>query len=246
LVRRELARSRSDAQELIAGSRVVVGGMPTPKPSSLVSPDTPIELTSDEKQWVSRGAQKMLAALDAFPVDPEGRDVLDVGASTGGFTEVMLARGARAVMALDVGRGQLHESLRSDPRVISRERTNFRLIDPGSLEGAPFPLVTADLSFISLCAVASNLAAVAADGADLILLVKPQFEAGKGEIGSGGVVRGQETRERAVEKVLACLASAGLGARGIIRSPIEGRDGNVEYLLWLRKGEDRLPLEVPT
>lgn len=219
--------------------------MPAPKAASLVSPDTPIELASDEKRWVSRGALKLLAALQAFPVDPEGKDALDVGASTGGFSEVLLAGGARSVTAVDVGRAQLHESLVSDPRVDSLERTNFRLIDPGSLEKSPFAIVVADLSFISLCAVATNLAAVSSDKGDLILLVKPQFEAGKGEVGGGGVVRRQETRDRVVDKVCDCLEKAGLGARGIIRSPIEGRDGNVEYLLWLRKGEDRIALEVP-
>jgi 23S rRNA (cytidine1920-2'-O)/16S rRNA (cytidine1409-2'-O)-methyltransferase len=219
--------------------------MPAPKPASLVSSETHIELVSDEKRWVSRGAYKMLAALESFPVDPEGRDVLDVGASTGGFTEVMLARGADSVTALDVGRGQLHESLRADPRVIAMERTNFRLIDPATLEKSPFPIVVADLSFISLCAVAINLAGATADGGDLVLLVKPQFEAGKGEVGRGGVVRSQQTRDRAIERVLDCLDEAGLGARGIIRSPIEGRDGNIEYLLWLRKGEESLDLEVP-
>jgi 23S rRNA (cytidine1920-2'-O)/16S rRNA (cytidine1409-2'-O)-methyltransferase len=219
--------------------------MPVPKPASLVSADTPIELVSDEKRWVSRGAHKLLAALEAFPVDPEGKDALDVGASTGGFTEVLLAAGARSVTALDVGRAQLHESLRADPRVDSLERTNFRLIDPGSLEKMPFSIVVADLSFISICAVAANLAAVSSDKGHLILLVKPQFEAGKGEVGGGGVVRRQETRDRVVDEVCECLERAGLGARGIIRSPIEGRDGNVEYLLWLRKGEDRIALEVP-
>jgi 23S rRNA (cytidine1920-2'-O)/16S rRNA (cytidine1409-2'-O)-methyltransferase len=219
--------------------------MPVPKAASLVSPGTPIELGSEERQWVSRGAHKLLAALDAFPVDPAGKDVLDVGSSTGGFTEVLLERGAASVTALDVGRAQLHERLRGDPRVVSLERTNFRLVDPGDLAKAPYPIVVADLSFISLCAVAANLAAVARDGADLIVLVKPQFEAGKGDVGSGGVVRRQETRVRVVDQVCDCLGRAGLGARGIIRSPIEGRDGNVEYLLWLRKGGDRLPLEVP-
>jgi 23S rRNA (cytidine1920-2'-O)/16S rRNA (cytidine1409-2'-O)-methyltransferase len=219
--------------------------MPVPKAASLVSPGIPIELGSEERQWVSRGAHKLLAALDAFPVDPAGKDVLDVGSSTGGFTEVLLERGAASVTALDVGRAQLHERLRGDPRVVSLERTNFRLVDPGDLAKAPYPIVVADLSFISLCAVAANLAAVARDGADLIVLVKPQFEAGKGDVGSGGVVRRQETRVRVVDQVCDCLGRAGLGARGIIRSPIEGRDGNVEYLLWLRKGGDRLPLEVP-
>ncbi len=244
-MRRELARSRSEAQRLITESRILVAGIPTPKPASLVSPDTPIELQSDEKRWVSRGAHKMLAALDAFPVDPEGKDVLDVGASTGGFTEVMLERGARSVTALDVGRAQLHESLRSDRRVIPLDRTNFRLVETGTLENAPFPIVVADLSFISLCAGAATLAVAAAEGGDLIVLVKPQFEAGKGEIGSGGVVRRQETRESAVKQVSDCLGRVGLGSRGIIRSPIEGRDGNVEYLLWLRKGDHGVALEVP-
>jgi 23S rRNA (cytidine1920-2'-O)/16S rRNA (cytidine1409-2'-O)-methyltransferase len=218
--------------------------MPTPKPASLVSPDTPISLVADERKWVSRGALKLLAALDAFPIDPTDRVVLDVGASTGGFTEVALERGARSVTALDVGRAQLHERLRKDPRVVSLERTNFRLVDVAQLDG-PYPVIVADLSFISLCAVAAKLAEAAADGADLVVLVKPQFEAGKGNVGHGGVVRDRGVRERAVREVIECLEKAGLGACGIIRSPIEGRDGNVEYLLWLRKGDEGIALEVP-
>jgi 23S rRNA (cytidine1920-2'-O)/16S rRNA (cytidine1409-2'-O)-methyltransferase len=218
--------------------------MPTPKPASLVSADTSISLVTDERKWVSRGAFKLLAALDAFPVDPTDKVVLDVGASTGGFTEAALERGARSVTALDVGRGQLHERLRKDPRVVSLERTNFRLVDLAELDG-PYPIIVADLSFISLCSVAAKLEAVAADGADFVLLVKPQFEAGKGNVGHGGVVRDQEMREQAVRRVIQCLEEAGLGACGILRSPIEGRDGNVEYLLWLRKGEKGNALEVP-
>jgi len=245
MVRRKLAVSRSEAQELITESKVLVGGMPTPKPSTLVAADTPIELVSEERRWVSRGAFKLLAALEAFPVDIAGKTVLDVGSSTGGFTDVALESGAVSVTALDVGRAQLHESLQRDPRVISMERTNFRLVDPDVI-GSPFPVVVADLSFISLCAVAANLAAAAEDGADLILLVKPQFEAGRGQVGSGGVVRNQMIRDEAVARVINCLQDVGLGARGLIRSPIEGRDGNVEYLLWLRKGEDGIALEVPS
>jgi len=218
--------------------------MPTPKPASLVSADTPISLVTDERRWVSRGALKLLAALDAFPVDPTDKVVLDVGASTGGFTEVALDRGARSVTALDVGRAQLHERLRIDPRVVSLERTNFRTVDLSRLD-VPYPIIVADVSFISLCAIATKLEEAAAIGADLILLVKPQFEAGKGSVGHGGVVRDHEVRERAVRDVINCLEEAGLGACGIIRSPIEGRDGNVEYLLWLRKGDKGIALEVP-
>jgi 23S rRNA (cytidine1920-2'-O)/16S rRNA (cytidine1409-2'-O)-methyltransferase len=218
--------------------------MPTPKPASLVSADTPISLVADERKWVSRGAFKLHAALDAFPVDLTNKVVLDVGASTGGFTEVALDRGARSVTALDVGRAQLHERLRKDPRVESLERTNFRTVDLSRLD-VPYPIIVADVSFISLCALAAKLEGAAADGADLILLVKPQFEAGKGNVGHGGVVRDREVRERAVRDVIKCLEAAGLGACGIIRSPIEGRDGNVEYLLWLRKGDERIDLEVP-
>jgi 23S rRNA (cytidine1920-2'-O)/16S rRNA (cytidine1409-2'-O)-methyltransferase len=218
--------------------------MPTPKPASLVGADTPIELVSAGRRWVSRGALKLIAALETFPVDPRGHSALDVGASTGGFTEVLLDRGADSVVALDVGRGQLHERLRADPRVTSLERTNFRLVDTGEV-GGPFPLVVADLSFISLCAVAEKLAGAAEDSGDVIVLIKPQFEAGKGNVGRGGVVQDHEVREGAVKKVIECLGAAGLGARGLIRSPIEGGDGNVEYLLWLRKGEPGRPLEVP-
>jgi 23S rRNA (cytidine1920-2'-O)/16S rRNA (cytidine1409-2'-O)-methyltransferase len=244
LVRRDLARSRTEAQRLISESKIVVGGMPTPKASSLVAADTRIELVSEERRWVSRGALKLIAALEAFPIDLAGKRVLDVGSSTGGFTEAALDRGAASVTALDVGRAQLHESLSRDPRVVSMERTNFRLVDVDDL-GAPFPVVVADLSFISLCTVAGKLAAASADGGDLVLLVKPQFEAGKGQVGRGGVVRDQTVRDRAVRQVIGCLAEVGLGALGLIRSPIEGRDGNVEYLLWLRKGEPGLGLEVP-
>jgi 23S rRNA (cytidine1920-2'-O)/16S rRNA (cytidine1409-2'-O)-methyltransferase len=243
-VRRDLARSKTEAQQLISESKVVVGGMPTPKAASLVAADTPIELVSEERRWVSRGALKLIAALEAFPIDLGGKKVLDVGSSTGGFTEVALDRGAASVTALDVGRAQLHESLSRDPRVVSIERTNFRLVDVDDL-GAPFPVVVADLSFISLCTVAGKLAAACADGGDLVLLVKPQFEAGKGQVGRGGVVRDQTIRDRVVRQVIGCLGEVGLGAVGLIRSPIEGRDGNVEYLLWLRKGEPGLGLEVP-
>lgn len=235
LVRRELAGTRSEAQRLIDAGVVRVRGISAPKSSSLVAAEQPISIESLEKTWVSRGALKLLSALDAFPIEVAGRRALDIGASTGGFTEVLLERGAQSVLALDVGRAQLHERLRGDPRVVSMERTNFRLVDPDEL-GDPYELVVADMSFISLCAVAQQLAAVCTKGADLVLLVKPQFEAGRGKVGKGGVVRDVETRRAAVAAVIQCMARAGLGARAAITSPITGADGNVEYLLWLRKG----------
>jgi 23S rRNA (cytidine1920-2'-O)/16S rRNA (cytidine1409-2'-O)-methyltransferase len=173
-----------------------------------------------------------------------GKTVLDVGASTGGFTEVALEAGATSVIALDVGTAQLHESLQRDPRVISIEKTNFRHVDPTAI-GGPFPVVVVDMSFISLCTVAQVLAESLTDGGDLIALVKPQFEAGRSGVGKGGVVRDPLVRRQSVARVIECMRQAGLGARGLAKSPIEGREGNVEYLLWLRKGETGAQLEVP-
>jgi 23S rRNA (cytidine1920-2'-O)/16S rRNA (cytidine1409-2'-O)-methyltransferase len=229
---------------MIEEGQVVVRGVPTPKPATLVAPGTPISLVSTERRWVSRGAHKLLAALDAFPIEVRGRRAIDVGSSTGGFTEVLLDHGAVDVVALDVGRGQLHASLRGDHRVHSHERTNFRHIEPGSL-GGPFPLLVADLSFISLCTVSRKLAEATTDGADLVLLVKPQFEATRSEVGRGGVIRDPEIRRRALSRVVACLADAGINAQGVVESPIKGSDGNVEYLLWLRKDRPPAALEVP-
>lgn len=244
MVRRELARSRVEAQRLIEEEKVVVKGLTIPKPASLVDANTPVRVLTDEKRWVSRGAFKLLAALEAFPIQVSGKSALDVGASTGGFTEVLLDAGARTVLALDVGRGQLHESLRADPRVTSVERTNFRLIESPP-EGGPYDIVVADLSFISLCAVADKLAGACARDGDLILLVKPQFEAGREQVPRGGVIRDPHVRSAAVGHVIECLANAGLGAIDIIRSPIKGGDGNVEYLLWLHHGLSDAVLEVP-
>ena len=244
MVRRGLASSRAQAKRLIISQQVViVGGTPT-RPSSVVASETIIEVIGGQRRWVSRGAEKLLAALDTFPIDMGEKSVLDVGASTGGFTEVALQAGATKVVALDVGRGQLHERLAVDPRVISLERTNIRTVSPEQL-GGTFPVVVVDLSFISLRVVARSLSAVAADGADLIVLVKPQFEVGRAGLGHGGIVRDPAIRARGVLAAIEGLAVAGLGARGLIRSPIEGGDGNVEYLLWLRKGEEGLTMEVP-
>jgi 23S rRNA (cytidine1920-2'-O)/16S rRNA (cytidine1409-2'-O)-methyltransferase len=223
---------------------VTVRGIPTPKPASLVSPETPIELVSDERRWVSRGAPKLLAALEVFPIEVAGKRALDVGASTGGFTEVLLDAGAAHVVALDVGRAQLHEMLREHPRVTSLERTNFR--ESTSSQLGRFPLVVADVSFISLCTLAARFAEMGEEGTDYMLLVKPQFEAQRRDVGKGGVVRDPSVRRQAVLKVAECVGEVGLGALGVIESPVKGLDGNVEYLLWLRKGSESRDLEVPS
>ncbi|MDP9494795.1 MAG: TlyA family RNA methyltransferase [Actinomycetota bacterium] len=244
LVRRGLASSRAQAKRLIITQQVVIVGGTLPRPSSVVASETVIEVVGTQRRWVSRGAEKLLGALDTFPVEMRGKRVLDVGASTGGFTEVALEAGASTVVAVDVGRGQLHERLSSDPRVISLEKTNIRNTSPEQL-GGPFPFILVDLSFISLCVVAGSLAADALDGADLIVLVKPQFEVGRSGLGHGGIVRDPVSRAQAVAAVIDSLADARLGAMGLIRSPIDGGDGNIEYLLWLRKGEAGLDMEVP-
>jgi 23S rRNA (cytidine1920-2'-O)/16S rRNA (cytidine1409-2'-O)-methyltransferase len=210
----------------------------------MVDSNTPIEPVDTERQWVSRGAFKLLAALGAFDIDVAGSRALDVGASTGGFTEVLLDAGAEHVVALDVGRAQLHESLNARTDVTSLEKTNFRLIDPAEL-GA-FSIVVGDVSFISLCALAENLHLSGTDDADYVLLVKPQFEVERNEIGRKGVVVDTGARVAAVQKVIGCLQGAGLGLRGIVKSPVKGSDGNIEYLVWLRKNSESLDLEVPT
>lgn len=243
-MRRGLASSRAQAKRLIITSQVVIVGGDAARPSSMVATETVIRVIGGQRRWVSRGAEKLLAALQAFPIDLKGKRVLDVGASTGGFTEVALEAGAAQVTALDVGRGQLHERLRVDPRVVSIERTNIRTASVEELDG-PFPVVVVDLSFISLCVVAGSLSALAAESADLVVLIKPQFEVGRAGLGHGGIVRDPATRARAVVNTVDCLTSTGLGARGLVRSPIDGGDGNAEYLLWLRKGDETLKMEVP-
>lgn len=244
MVRRGLVPSRTEAKRLLEEGNVIVTGLPTPKPATLVGRDTPIELRERGHGYVSRGALKLIGALEAFGVEVAGKNVLDVGASTGGFTEVLLERGAAEVVALDVGRGQLHDRLRRDDRVTVMERTNLRFAGPEET-GGPFPLIVGDLSFISLCTVAPALAGLAAPGADLILLVKPQFEAGKGEVGRGGIVRDEDVRRRAVDRAVRCLNEAGLGAQAMVASPIPGTGGNREVLVWCRKGAPPRDVEVP-
>lgn len=244
MVRRSLARSRSEARNLIRAGSVSVDGRPEVRPAASVSPETPIQVDPTASRWVSRGGAKLTAALDTFEIPVEGRRCVDVGASTGGFTQVLLARGAGTVVALDVGHGQLHPSLGPDPRVTPMEGLNVRDAKPEELGGC-FDLLVVDLSFISIRTVAASLAELACDGADAVVLVKPQFEVGRAGLGSGGVVRDIEARDAAVRMVIDALNDAELGSQRIIRSPVEGGDGNVEYLVWAVKRASARPLEVP-
>ncbi|HUG29065.1 MAG TPA: TlyA family RNA methyltransferase [Candidatus Limnocylindria bacterium] len=236
IVDRGLAESRSRAQALLLGGKVRVGDGDAArfdrKPGDLVDPETAVEVTQPEP-YVSRGGHKLAAALDAFGVDPAGRVCLDVGASTGGFTDVLLQRGASRVYAVDVGRGQLSEALRRDSRVISMERTNARTLTPTSLP-EPVSLASVDVSFISLRLVLGPIASTfGAGGGDLIPLVKPQFEAGRGET-NAGVVRDPAVHERVLREVDEAARAAGLDPLASIPSPILGPEGNREFLLHLR------------
>ncbi|MGO1510517.1 MAG: TlyA family RNA methyltransferase [Actinomycetaceae bacterium] len=242
LVRRRLARSRQHAAELLAAHRVTLDGESVVKPARQVDPAQAIVVreSGEVDDYVSRGAHKLAGALDALaargtPIDPTGRRCLDAGASTGGFTDVLLRRGAAGVVAVDVGYGQLAWSLRTDPRVTVLERTNVRTLDPEAVAPAP-DLVVGDLSFISLGLVLPALRAASAPDADLLLMVKPQFEVGREALGQGGVVRDAEQRADAVVAVAASAAEQGLDTWAITASPLPGPAGNVEYFIALRAG----------
>ena len=199
-----------------------------------MAPHEPVELRHEPPRFVSRGGDKLAAALDRFAVPVAGARALDAGASTGGFTDCLLQHGARSVVAVDVGYGQLHERLRADARVESHERTNIRDLAPGDL-GAPFDVVVADLSFISLRTVLPALLGQSAPGAHLVLLVKPQFEAGRSEASRGrGVIRDPEVHRRVLDEVMNALRAAGAAIMGTMRSPLLGADGNVELFVYAR------------
>lgn len=234
-----MAASRSVAAALVATGGVTVRGIPTPKPASMVTADTPIELVGDGPRYVGRGGLKLEGALTAFDLDVTGRHALDAGASTGGFTDHLLQSGVAHVTAVDVGRGQLDDRIAVDPRVTVSDRTNIRLVGPDEL--GTFDLVVADLSFISLCTVADAFARLAEDGADLVLLVKPQFEVGKGQVGRGGIVKDPALHVQALRKVIECLGRAGLGVQAVCDSPITGAKGNREFFVWARKGGEPVP-----
>lgn len=244
LVRRGLARSRQHASDLIATGRVSIGGQQATKPATAVELGSAVRVHDEdgEPEYVSRGGHKLAGALDTFEALPvAGRRCLDAGVSTGGFTDVLLRRGAAEVVAADVGYGQLAWRLRTDERVLVRDRTNVRALTPGQIGGG-VQLVVADLSFISLRLVLPAFVACLDAGGDIVPMVKPQFEAGKARVGSGGVVRDPQTRIDVVLEVCAQAADLGLGVRGVVASPLPGPSGNVEYFLWLRSGAD--PVQV--
>lgn len=235
LVRRRLAPSREQAARLIDAGRVRVGGHVAVKAATQVEAAAAIVVREleDGPDYVSRGGHKLAGALRAFATLPvSGRVGLDAGASTGGFTDVLLRAGAARVVAVDVGYGQLAWRLRGDPRVTVRERANIRELTAADLDVAP-DLTVGDLSFISLTLVLPALVRCTTPGADHVLMVKPQFEVGKGRVGAGGVVRDPELRAEAVRTVAGTAAELGLGTRGVTASPLPGPSGNVEYFLWL-------------
>jgi 23S rRNA (cytidine1920-2'-O)/16S rRNA (cytidine1409-2'-O)-methyltransferase len=235
LVRRGLARSREHAQELVAAGQVRVGGLVASKPATAVSADASVVVAADAgSAYVSRGGLKLAGALDALQGPAvQGRRCLDAGASTGGFTDVLLRRGAREVVAVDVGYGQLAWRLRTDPRVQVHERTNVRSLTLEEI-GEPVELVVADLSFISLTLVLPALVGCVERSGDLLLMVKPQFEVGREAVGAGGVVREPELRADAVLRVTRAADELGVGLRAATASPLPGPAGNVEYFVWLR------------
>jgi len=250
LVRRGLARSREHASELIVARRVKVGGSRASKPATGVTTDVAIVVIDDPDRpdYVSRGGHKLEGALAAFAetgLDVRGRRVLDAGASTGGFTDVLLRRGAREVVAVDVGYGQLAWRLRQDERVRVLDRTNVRELTAELIDG-PVDVVVGDLSFISLGLVLDALLGVTSPEGDLALMVKPQFEVGKDRVGKGGVVRELALRAEAVTQVAAQAAARGWGARAVTTSPLPGPSGNVEYFLWLRRGDALVGMDEVT
>ncbi|MEW9870485.1 TlyA family RNA methyltransferase [Arthrobacter sp. HS15c] len=243
LVARGLARSRTHAAALIAEGRVTSAGQVLSKASLQVDDGKDLAVEhSEEDSYVSRAGHKLAGALDAFPaITVAGKRCLDAGASTGGFTDVLLRRGAAHVVAVDVGHGQLVPQLRSDPRVEVHEGLNVRYMSAGDI-GGTVSLTVADLSFISLTMVVLPLALSTEPGGDLVLMVKPQFEIGKDRLGRTGVVNSERERRMAVEKVANAALDAGVDLCGLAASPLPGQDGNVEYFLWIKR---RMTQDLP-
>lgn len=240
LVDKGLFPSREQARAAVLAGEVKVDGMPVTKAGTLFDDDVHIAV-SERPRFVSRGGDKLAGALDAFGLDVSGRRAIDVGASTGGFTDCLLRAGALSVVAVDVGYGQLAWRLRTDDRVIVHERTNIRHVDPVEL-GAPFDIVVVDVSFISLHKVLPVLIALAGEGGDLVALVKPQFEAGKGRVGKRGVVRDAGIHTEVMDTVVNATHEHGLVVRGLTFSPITGPQGNIEFWLWASRHGDEVEM----
>jgi 23S rRNA (cytidine1920-2'-O)/16S rRNA (cytidine1409-2'-O)-methyltransferase len=238
LVERGLVASRERARALILAGHVRVNGEPVTKAGAPVANDAMVVIETPDHPYVGRGGIKLAHALETFGVRADGRLALDIGASTGGFTDVLLQRGASRVVALDVGHGQLDWKLRTDPRVEVLEHLNARTLSPDQLppDARRFDIVTVDVSFISLRHILPVLPPLLAPGADVIVLVKPQFEAGREEVGKGGIVRDPEVQARVVEEVASAADRIGLRRMALVESPITGAEGNREFLLHLRQG----------
>ena len=236
-MRRDLARSRGEARELVEAGLVTLDGRIARKPATPTHESSVVEVYDERPRWVGRAAHKLDHAFTTWAplgLTADGRSCLDVGASTGGFTQVLLTRGAAHVVALDVGHDQLVAQLRADPRVTEVSGTSIRDVGPDDL--GRFDVVVGDLSFISLTLVLEPIARLSLPGADVVLLVKPQFEVGRGRLSKNGIVVDPRQRRRALTDVVAAAEAAGLGVHGLIRSPIHGGEGNTEYLLWARSG----------
>ena len=247
LVKRKIARSREHAQEMVRAGRVTVNGMQAHKPATSVTSEVSIKVAeNDSDRWASRGAHKLLGALAAFEplgLVVAGKTVLDAGASTGGFTDVCLDRGARSVAAVDVGYGQLIWRLQNDAKVAVHDRTNVRTLTPEVI-GGQHDMMVGDLSFISIELVLPALAECIKPGGDLLPMVKPQFEVGKDRLGSGGVVRSPELRAEVTMSVAQAAMKYGLSTKAVVASPLPGPSGNVEFFLWLVKdGGESAPTE---
>jgi 23S rRNA (cytidine1920-2'-O)/16S rRNA (cytidine1409-2'-O)-methyltransferase len=228
LVERGLVDSRTKAQSLIMARRILVNGVHVDKAGANVAEEDALAIEALEHPWVGRGGMKLAHALREFGISVEGKTCADVGASTGGFTDVMLKSGARKVYAIDVGYGQLDVSLRNDPRVVNREKVNARYLDAAAFE-EPIEFVSIDVSFIPLKLILPAVATFLRG--ELVALIKPQFEVGKSDVGKGGIVRDETKREQAVQAVVAFARELGFDVKGVIESPVKGAEGNVEYLM---------------
>ncbi|MRR06942.1 MAG: TlyA family RNA methyltransferase [Deltaproteobacteria bacterium] len=236
LVERGLVASRERARALILAGDVVVDDHAVDKAGQLVKLDAQIRIKGSGMPYVSRGGLKLQKALDEFPLDVTGLCVLDVGASTGGFTDCLLQRGARKVFAVDVGYGQLAWKLRQDERVVCLERTNIRFLEPASLSEIP-DLAVIDASFISLDKVLPNTLRLVKEGGEIVALIKPQFEVGRGQVGKGGVVRDERKHREVIDSICSLVETLGLEVKGVLESPLLGPKGNKEFLIYLQKRE---------